>query len=123
MHARRFEDDDGEVWNAWEVQPAAAERRSAADRRHAQRDDVWFERRGIADRRVRDMPRPLVSPELADGALAFESERRGERRRIVPAPSNWRIGDEGRLRDLLHGAAAVPRVVIPARRVHDERSP
>ena len=113
MRRRRFEDERGEVWEAWELPPAAIERRIGGDRRVSSAEPPWFERRCPTDRRVRNDPRPLVADGAEHGGLAFEAERRGERRRLDALPPDWGDADDARLRELLRSAHVLPRVVLP----------
>jgi hypothetical protein len=77
---RRFRDARGVDWTAWEVDaPHIAE---------------------SAQRLV------YLDPALAEGWLAFESER-GERARLTPLPVGWHEGTENQLLGLLERAAPV----------------
>jgi hypothetical protein len=77
---RRFRDGRGVEWTAWEVDaPHIAE---------------------SAQRLV------YLDPALAEGWLAFESER-GERSRLTPLPVGWHEGTEDQLLGLLERSAPV----------------
>ncbi|HXT15996.1 MAG TPA: hypothetical protein VN706_10240 [Gemmatimonadaceae bacterium] len=79
MGYRRFEDDTGRLWEAWEVHPALVERRLNDDRRAAPRQTA--ERRKAAEVRF-PIPR-----ELEGGWLTFQCET--EKRRLSPIPAHW----------------------------------
>ncbi|MEO5817328.1 MAG: hypothetical protein ABIT20_18820 [Gemmatimonadaceae bacterium] len=73
---RNFRDDDDREWSAWDVIPR---------------------RRGV---------RIALTPRLAHGWLAFESN--DERRRLAPIPAEWHLMPEERLRALWRDAEALP---------------
>jgi hypothetical protein len=94
MSYRRFEDEDGETWEAWEVHPAAVERRVNRDRRSSARE---IDRRGSAEVRL------VIPRELRGGWLALQS---GDRRlRISPIPDGWMHLDDDALRRLVERTA------------------
>lgn len=103
---RQFSDDDGLVWQAWDVIPSWGERRIHQRR---QRDlpppEISGERRK-AERRRHAGIRIGLTPQLARGWLAFESL--GRRRRLVPVPSGWEDSSEEELRKMLASAEALP---------------
>ena len=75
MEHRTLIDSEGTVWDVWEVQAAANEKR---------RDPHPIPPQGQAERR---RARSRQSPKRA-GWLAMQNEV--ERRRVVPAPVDWR---------------------------------
>lgn len=108
MPARVFRDSEGVEWRVWSVIPGAKpgdERRCGYDRRSP--DPVLLycgpERRAGEDRRARS---PLVSEDLRDGWLVFQSA--AERRRLAPIPPGWERMSESGL-DRLRGRAAPRR--------------
>lgn len=96
MAHREFIDDDGVQWQAWEVIPSSAERRSAGERRFGGRDQ--------RDRRMRQQPRVKMEPGLAQGWLVFESPT--EKRRLHPIPAGWSALSDAQLAALARTAPA-----------------
>jgi len=91
MSYRRFTDGSGRVWEAWEVHPAAVERRVNAERRRARRIEP-LDRRSVRDLRL------VIPRELRDGWLACQGT--AGKLRIAPIPDGWvHLSDEqlGRL--------------------------
>src|SRR4051794_29478436 len=85
MSYRRFTDSEGRNWEAWEVHPAAVERRLADDRRSVNR--------GSADRRKEPEFRLVIPGELRGGWLALRA--RTEKLRLAPIPEGWEhLSDE-----------------------------
>ena len=82
---REIRDARGVVWQAWAVRPS------------------WSATEGRAD--GTNERRPRLAPHLTTGWLAFLSAA-GERRRIVPVPSDWDVLDDDGLARLL--AVATP---------------
>lgn len=78
MSYRRFEDPDGRAWEAWEVHPAAVERRVNQDRRTSER---------ARDRRGPTEIRLVIPGELRGGWLALQNDE--TRLRISPIPDGW----------------------------------
>jgi hypothetical protein len=75
MGQRSFRDENGRMWEVWDVRPTSTERR----RRNTPVP---------VERRVRNTgPRLVVPPSLRDGWLAFQSKN--ERRVLAPVPKNW----------------------------------
>lgn len=74
---REFVDANGVNWVVWDVQPDRAGTRAR-----------------------------LVSPDLTDGWLCFQSTS-GERLRLYPAPPDWATWSEAALHDALHHAEPV----------------
>jgi hypothetical protein len=103
---RHFVDDDGQLWQAWDVIPSWGERR-AEDRRQSDLGppEGMLDRR-LADRRKRRGIRIGLTSNLVHGWLAFEYK--GERRRLVPIPDNWEKLSEEELRALWREAEHLP---------------
>jgi hypothetical protein len=99
MAHREFTDQQGVRWQAWEVIPTTAERRSAGERRFGVRDK--------RDRRTRQQVRVQMDAELVKGWLVFESA--GEKRRLRPIPPDWTARTDGELVLLCGSAEAAPR--------------
>lgn len=92
MAYREFTDTHGVVWQAWEVIPSSAERRSSGERRFGARDRV--------DRRVRqEQTRVKLDHGMAHGWLVFESA--AEKRRVHPIPDDWSSRSDEQLVALL----------------------
>jgi hypothetical protein len=100
MAYRSFRDANGTEWEAWEVIPRLAERRSGQRRQDA--DDGTdtslmetpeeAERRGQNERRQFGQRRVVLGG-LERGWLCFEHA--GEKRRLAPIPVDWpRCDDE-----------------------------
>lgn len=85
MALRDFTDAAGRTWTVWSVHPSS-------------------------DIRLRSTPSSAGEPDqhdlLRDGWLVFET--RGERRRLVPIPSDWEVADEVSLAELCGRAMPVP---------------
>ena len=110
MASRTFTDDRGVQWVVLAVSPAWAERRARKERRvkdigpkpgQPDRRKGGDRRRGLPERG----PRTKIDPSLAGGWLVFEGA--GERRRLSPAPSEWRDATEAELRQMLKQAKVV----------------
>ena len=104
---RNFRDDQDQEWTAWDVIPSWGERRRT-DRRTAgaSRPPATGERR-LAERRRHRGIRIALTPRLAEGWLAFESN--DERRRVAPIPDQWHLMEEEALRALWREAELLPR--------------
>lgn len=100
MTQRTFRDRFGREWQAWEVNPAMAERRAARERAAV-----------LPERRRRHQPRAALPEDLRNGWLAFQS--RAERRRIAPTPEGWDQLSDAQLEELLERA----RMTAPSRRL------
>jgi hypothetical protein len=79
MAYRRFTDEQGHVWEAWEVHPASVERRINGERR--------LERRATPDRRWHREFRFSMPPELRAGWLTVQGNV--QKVRVVPIPRGW----------------------------------
>jgi len=94
MAHREFTDADGTEWQAWEVIPSTAERRSAGERR--------FGARERDDRRTRHQTRVKLEDGMALGWLVFECA--AGKRRLHPIPSGWSTLSDEQLAQLAHQA-------------------
>jgi hypothetical protein len=94
MPHRRFQDDTGRWWDAWDTHPTIIDRRAGRDRRTG--------RRPVGDRRQKSEARVIVEPEFRDGWLAFQSG--SEWRRLAPIPDGWETRSEEELVALLYRA-------------------
>ena len=97
MPHRTFRDPRGREWEAWEVHPSSIERRLAAERRKAPRDEPG--------RRRRKETRIVVDPHLSAGWVAFQS--REERRRLAPIPEGWEALPDAELARLAERAQSL----------------
>lgn len=97
MAYRTFVDPEGVTWQVWEVRPARVERRRE-DRRRGYVPIAGVDRRSQVDRRQRQEQRLLLTPELANGWLAFHGET--DRRRYTPIPDGWASMTPAELFDL-----------------------
>jgi hypothetical protein len=95
MSYRRFKDADGRTWEAWEVHPAAIERRLQAERRRAPRDET--------NRRRHFDVRLVIPPALQAGWLALEGS--STKIRLAPIPSGWMALSDEDLAELVEHAA------------------
>src|SRR5215469_6038776 len=79
MSYRQFKDGEGRAWEAWEVHPAAVERRMQYERRTRPRLE--------ADRRSQREFRLVMPRELREGWLAVQN---GDAKlRLAPVPAGW----------------------------------
>ena len=81
MALRSFADDNGAIWQVWDVLPSQPE--------------LIERRKNIVARLGGDERR--AGPALAEGWLAFESER--GRRRLAPIPSGWENATDDQLKE------------------------
>jgi hypothetical protein len=91
---RTFKDQHGKMWDVWQVNPTAAERRFFQRRvKDDERTDTT-ERRTGRERREGEFPRhrARVAAEYAHGWLCFETA--GEKRRLAPVPEAWERADD-----------------------------
>lgn len=120
MAIRWFQMEDGVTWHVWNVLPGRVdqERRTGYDRRSP--DPVIRypgpERRTIAERRK---PFRFLTPDLASGWLAFESDV--EKRRLAPIPQRWEMLSDAELTLLCKQAR--PVVVPPVPPARSSRPP
>jgi hypothetical protein len=106
MGYRNFTDTAGVNWQAWDIVPRLAERRTT-DRRVAP-SPVAAERRRQLDRRAMIRERYLLSGGMQAGWLCFESA--AEKRRLAPIPGDWLECAVPRLEDYLQSARPAPRL-------------
>lgn len=96
MTHRTFKDQQGKIWDVWQVHPSAAERRFFQRRLHEDERTDTTERRSRLDRRESETThyqhRAAVAAEFAYGWLCFESA--GEKRRLAPVPEAWERADD-----------------------------
>jgi hypothetical protein len=109
MGHRFFRDSRGTDWQAWDVIPQLAERRTGDRRRAAGRLAAGvIERRRRQERRIDgNGRRSVLSAGLDDGWLCFEAL--AEKRRLTPIPGDWLRCDERCLADYLSAAKPVRR--------------
>ena len=86
MGFRSFTDTQGVEWQAWDILPKLADRRTIVDRRIAQ-VSVERERRMAQTRRLLANGRVALGNGLHAGWLCFETKT--EKRRLAPIPSDW----------------------------------
>jgi hypothetical protein len=98
MTYREFKDEQGRYWDAWEVRPAAIERRQEDDRRR--------QPRAFSDRRAADIQLRLLGG-MKDGWLTFQCG--AERRRLAPIPEGWALLPDSTLAVLAEKALSVSR--------------
>jgi hypothetical protein len=115
---RKFLDDQGTLWQVWDVRPEDAERRIRERRVHHNPPDG--ERRGILDRRGHLAVRTDLPPELRGGWLVFQSPHL--KRRYWPIPAQWEQLSLGEIRMLCEMAQAVARADTGALLEHPDAS-
>lgn len=89
---RQFTDSIGRTWDAWEVTPEFAERRTTPPA-------PWL---GV-ERRQRAEFRVPLGKQWSKGWLAFET--RGEKRRLAPVPPGWSALTDRELAELCDSAS------------------
>lgn len=104
---RQFQDDDGLLWQVWDVIPSWGERRKQQRRQLKGSPPAGFTERRLADRRKRRGIRIGLTEDLTQGWLAFECQ--GMRRRIAPIPSGWDSLSEDELREAWRAAEKLPQ--------------
>jgi hypothetical protein len=110
MGHRFFRDARGTEWQAWDVIPHLAERRTGDRRRVGGGGRLaagMIERRRRAERRITSGRRPVLSAGMDDGWLCFEAM--AEKRRLTPIPADWLRCDEACLERYLGDARPVRR--------------
>jgi hypothetical protein len=105
MGYRSFLDSNGIEWQAWDIVPQLAERRTI-ERRIA-RVGVTAERRRVNERRRGDEERTVLSRGFSAGWLCFEALQ--EKRRLAPVPADWLACGLARLEEYLRAALPTPR--------------
>ena len=110
MGHRFFRDSRGTEWQAWDVVPQLAERRTG-DRRRASGGGRLaagvIERRGRPERRLTVGRRAVLTAGLDAGWLCFEAH--AEKRRLTPIPQDWLRCDDACLERYLGDARLVRR--------------
>ena len=94
MAHREFTDGNGTEWQAWEVIPSTAERRSAGERRFGTRDRE--------ERRTQHQVRVKLEDGMALGWLVFECA--AGKRRLHPIPPGWSALSDDELAVLAHNS-------------------
>lgn len=103
---RNFHDDNGLVWQAWDVLPTWGERRTNQRRKLLGGPPPGLSERRISERRRHRGIRIGLSEKLVHGWLSFECN--GMRRRLVPIPQDWDALPDEALRDLWRQAEQIP---------------
>lgn len=103
---RRFQNEDSQVCDAWDVVPSWGERRVHQRRTQDLGPPAFTGERRKSERRQRRGIRIALTAGLAGGWLAFESET--ERRRLAPIPDGWHELSEEALQRLWRGAEVLP---------------
>ena len=114
MGHRFFRDSRGTEWQAWDVIPQLAERRTGDRRRTAAAGRLAagvIERRRRPERRIGNGRRSVLSAGLDDGWLCFEAP--AEKRRLTPIPQDWLRCDDECLERYLGDARPVRRSSSP----------
>jgi hypothetical protein len=110
MGHRFFRDSRGTEWQAWDVVPHLAERRTGDRRRMTGAGRLAagvIERRRRPERRSGSGRRSVLTAGLDDGWLCFEAS--AEKRRLTPIPGDWLRCDERCLERYLGDAKPVRR--------------
>jgi hypothetical protein len=110
MGHRFFRDSRGTEWQAWDVVPQLAERRTGDRRRVASAGRLGpgvLERRRRPERRTTNGRRSVLTAGLDDGWLCFEAP--AEKRRLTPIPQDWLRCDDACLERYLGDARPVRR--------------
>jgi hypothetical protein len=110
MGHRFFRDSRGTDWQAWDVVPHLAERRTGERRSTTSGGRLpagAIERRRRPERRITSGRRPVLSAGLDDGWLCFEAS--AEKRRLTPIPADWLRCDDACLERYLGDAKPVRR--------------
>ncbi len=98
MTYREFTDEQGQLWEVWEIRPISIERRLNEERRRYPR---------LSDRRNSNLELKLRGSHR-DGWLTFQCEH--QRRRLVPIPEGWDSLPDSELVGLLERAAPLGRI-------------
>jgi hypothetical protein len=109
MGYRTFVDRDGSYWQVWDSQPTRMERRLRGGDRRNHKPFPWngAERRTGSDRRTTSQRRITLSEGYGAGWLTFESL--GEKRRLIPTPSQWENLSQPELRALCEKAKRIAK--------------
>jgi hypothetical protein len=92
---RTFLDGRGRLWEVWMVHPSAIERRRMERRSPVENAVFLIEQRVLGDRRSHVGTRGSVASEYSNGWLCFASN--GEKRRLVPVPTNWMSANDSQV--------------------------
>ena len=96
MAHRQFKDQEGRLWEAWDVHPMSVARKLRAERAEQSGREV------VDDEGTFALPNAL-----RDGWLAFQTA--GETRRLAPIPSNWDQRSDRALAELARSAEPIQR--------------
>ena len=103
MAKRHIKDEQGHLWDVWDVYPEMALELSYDRRSGGSRDAATGPRASVS----------LLDPELASGWLCFQSG--GHRRRFAPVPPGWEVLPDGVLRVMLGVGRPVASISAAAR--------
>jgi hypothetical protein len=92
---RTFLDVRGREWEVWMVHPSSIERRKMERRSPVENAVHLIEQRVLGDRRAHIGSRGAVASEFSAGWLCFASS--GEKRRLVPVPTNWMSANDAQV--------------------------
>ena len=92
---RTFLDARGREWEVWMVHPSSIERRKMERRSPVENAVHLIEKRVLGDRRSSIGTRGAVATEYSAGWLCFASN--GEKRRLVPVPTNWMSSNDAQV--------------------------
>ena len=92
---RTFLDARGREWEVWMVHPSSIERRKMERRSPVENAVHLIEQRVLGDRRSSIGTRGAVATEYSAGWLCFASG--GEKRRLVPVPTNWMSANDAQV--------------------------
>jgi len=92
---RTFLDARGREWEVWMVHPSSIERRKMERRTPVENAVHLIEQRVLGDRRSSIGTRGAVATEYSAGWLCFATE--GEKRRLVPVPTNWMSANDAQV--------------------------
>jgi hypothetical protein len=97
MTHRKFSDDHGTSWEAWDVRPSTVESTL----------------RGLSPSAAQHPRGVALPPDMREGWLAFQCG--DESRRLAPIPSNWASLSDGELSQLADVARPIVRRQAKAR--------
>lgn len=103
MAHREFRDENGGIWQVWDVFP------SSLEGLNAERQTLPA---GEPDTQPRRAAKFTLPVQLRGGWLAFQSQV--ESRRLAPIPSNWVTLPDSKLAELVRTAPATRRSGRPA---------
>jgi hypothetical protein len=109
MPYRMMVDSTGAEWQVWDVVPRLNERRADLQDRRVEIKAIPFaDRRQSAvktERRRTEVRRAVLSASYAHGWLCFERKR--EKRRLAPIPSDWTVCSDEKLEEYMRAARPV----------------